>query len=88
MIKYNQERQKMKTIRKHQIPLVIEVDEDGFYVVECPLFSGCYTQGRTFDEAIKNIREVIALCLEDDDNKKIWQDYQPKDFSFYTLNYA
>lgn len=74
--------------KKYNFPLIIEVDEDGFYIAECPIFSGCYTQGKTFDEAIKNMKEVIALCLEDDNNKKILQGYQPKDFSFYTLNYA
>ena len=48
-----------------QLPIVIERDESGFYVVECPLFSGCYTQGKTLDEAMTNIRDVIALCQED-----------------------
>lgn len=47
--------------KSYRFPLIIEVDEDGFYVAECPVFSGCYTQGKTFDEAIKNIKEVIAL---------------------------
>lgn len=49
--------------KNHQLPIVIEKDEDGFYVVECPVFSGCYSQGKTIDEALNNIREVIDLCL-------------------------
>ena len=51
--------------RKHpdtQVPVFIEKDEDGFYVVECPLFEGCYSQGKTLDEALRNIREVIPLA--------------------------
>jgi predicted RNase H-like HicB family nuclease len=32
-------------------------------VVECPLIPGCYTQGKTLDDASKNIPEVIELCL-------------------------
>jgi len=52
----------------YQFPLVIERDEDDFYIVECPVFSGCYTQGKTMSEAIKNIKEVIDLCLEEKDN--------------------
>ena len=36
-----------------------------FFVVECPLLQGCYTQGKTLDEALKNIHEVIELCLEE-----------------------
>ena len=51
--------------KEAQLPIVIERDESGFYVVECPLFSGCYTQGKTLDEAMANIRDVIALCQED-----------------------
>lgn len=47
-----------------RIPLVVEKDEDGFYVVGCPLFSGCYVQGTTIDEALKNIREVLEMTLE------------------------
>lgn len=49
-------------IANKQFPVIIEKDEDGFYVVECPIFRGCYSQGKTLDEALKNIREVIALC--------------------------
>ncbi|KLU60500.1 hypothetical protein CEB3_c33510 [Peptococcaceae bacterium CEB3] len=31
----------------------------------CPILDGCYTQGKTVDEALENIKEAIALCLED-----------------------
>ena len=34
-------------------------------MVECPLPQGCYTQGKTLDEALKNTREVIELYLEE-----------------------
>jgi len=51
--------------RSLQLPLFVEKDEDGFYVVECPILQGCYAQGRTLDEALKNIREVIKLVLEE-----------------------
>lgn len=42
----------------------IEQDEDGMYVGEVPQMKACYAQGRTLDELLHNIREVIALCLE------------------------
>ena len=45
--------------------VVIERDEDGFYVGEAPQLRACYSQGRTIDELLHNIREVIALCLDD-----------------------
>ena len=44
-----------------QLPLIVEKGENGFYVVECPFFEGCYAQGKTIDEALRNIREVIAF---------------------------
>ena len=79
---------KTKNKKVYQFPIIIERDEDEYYIVECPVFSGCYSQGKTFDEAIKNIREVIDLCLEEKQNQKILKDYKPKDFSLYSLNYA
>ena len=49
-----------------QLPILIERDERGYYVVECPLFSGCYTQGKTVDAALTNLRDVIALCWQEE----------------------
>lgn len=71
--------------RSSQLPLFIEKDEGGFYVVECPLFEGCYTQGETIDEALKNIREVIALILEEKKNREILDSYRPKEVSLHTI---
>jgi len=48
-------------------PVIIEQDGDG-YVISCPVFKGCYTQGNTIDEALKNIKEAIELCLDDEEN--------------------
>jgi len=55
----------MMGTKKVQLPVLVEKDEDGFFVVECPILRGCYTQGKTLDEALKNIHEVIELCLEE-----------------------
>lgn len=74
--------------KTHQLPIIIEKDEDGFYVVECPIFSGCYSQGKTIDEALKNIREVIDLCLEEKENRTILKNFRPQEISFHTLIYA
>ncbi len=68
-----------------QLPLFTEKDEDGFYVVECPVFEGCYSQGKTLDEALKNIREVIELILEERENKELLQSYHPKEMSLHTI---
>ena len=42
----------------------IDRDEDGAWVVECPSIPGCVSQGKTRAEAMDNIREAIAACLE------------------------
>jgi predicted RNase H-like HicB family nuclease len=44
--------------------VTIERDEEGIWVVECPSIPGCVSQGTTKEEALKNIEEAIALCLE------------------------
>jgi predicted RNase H-like HicB family nuclease len=53
---------------KHVFQVIIEQDEAGYYVAECPALRACYTQGRTYEEVMANIKDVIALCLEK--NKK------------------
>ncbi|MCC5843965.1 MAG: type II toxin-antitoxin system HicB family antitoxin [Verrucomicrobia bacterium] len=42
----------------------IDRDEDGVWVVECPSIPGCISQGKTKAEALENVKEAIALCLE------------------------
>ncbi len=54
---------KMKTTT-YQFPVIIEKDEDGFFVADCPDLPGCHAQGRTVEEAITNIRDVIKLHLQ------------------------
>lgn len=48
----------------HNFTVLIEKDEDGFYVGSVPSLKGCHTQGKTIDELLKNIKEAIELCLE------------------------
>ena len=47
-----------------KLSVTIDRDEDGVWVVECPAIPGCVSQGRTKAQALKNIEEAIALCLE------------------------
>ena len=46
------------------LTVTIDRDEDGVWVAECPAIPGCVSQGETKGEAVVNIREAIALCLE------------------------
>jgi predicted RNase H-like HicB family nuclease len=47
-----------------KIKVILEKGEDGFYSVRCPALRSCWSQGKTRDEALLNIREVIELYLE------------------------
>ncbi len=47
-----------------KLPVVITQDEDGFFVAEVPVLRSCFTQGKTKEEAMSNLKEVIHLCLE------------------------
>jgi predicted RNase H-like HicB family nuclease len=58
-------------IHQREFYVVIERDEDGYYVGEVPQLKGCYSQGETIDELIANMKEVIELCLEDETNEKL-----------------
>lgn len=42
----------------------IKQDEAGYFVAEVPAFPGCISQGKTKDEAIKNIQEAVEGWLE------------------------
>ncbi|RLC18729.1 MAG: type II toxin-antitoxin system HicB family antitoxin [Deltaproteobacteria bacterium] len=55
----------MENIKKHY-PIIIEQDDDGVFIVECPVFKGCRSYGHTIDEALENIREAVELCIEDE----------------------
>ncbi len=47
-----------------KIKVIIEKGEDGYFVAHCPSLKSCWSQGKTKDEALKNIREAIELYLE------------------------
>jgi len=51
----------MKTLK---LPVVITQDEEGYFLAEVPVLQSCFTQGKTKEEALVNIKEVIQLCLE------------------------
>ena len=44
--------------------VVIEQDEDGYFVASVPSLRGCHTQAKSLDVLTRRIKEVIALCLE------------------------
>jgi len=50
--------------RKREFKVLLERDEDGFYVATVPALPGCHTQARTLPVLRTRIREAISLCLE------------------------
>ena len=55
---------------KLHLPIILEQDEDGYFIASCPLFKGCHSYGKTIEEAMINIKEVIEMCLEELEEKK------------------
>jgi predicted RNase H-like HicB family nuclease len=53
---------------KRKFTVLIEQDEEGFYVATVPALRGCHTQAKTLDTLMKRVREVVQLCLEDENN--------------------
>lgn len=49
---------------KKEFIILIEQDEDGFFVASVPELRGCHTQAKSLDILMKRISEVIELCLE------------------------
>ena len=49
---------------KREFNVIIERDEEGYYVGKVPELRGCHTQAKSLDTLMKRIREAIDLCLE------------------------
>jgi predicted RNase H-like HicB family nuclease len=60
-----------KIMKNKEFYVVIERDEDGMYIGEVPQLKACYSQGETIDELMKNIKEVIEMCLEELEEESI-----------------
>jgi predicted RNase H-like HicB family nuclease len=49
------------------LKVIIEPGEDGYFVARVPSLKGCWSQGKTREEALNNIREAVELYLEPDE---------------------
>jgi predicted RNase H-like HicB family nuclease len=75
-------------VTNKSFPVLIEKDERGFYIAECPLFTGCFTQGKSIEKVLIEIQEVIKLCIEEKENRTIAETYDSKDISFHNITVA
>ena len=55
----------------HELSVVIERDSKTSFFAYAPTLQGCYTSGKTFDEALENIRDAVTLYIEDLKQEKI-----------------
>ncbi len=51
------------------LPILVEQDEDNVYIVSCPVFKSCHSYGKTIEEALVNIKEVIDMCIDEEKEK-------------------
>jgi len=51
-------------VKKYRFSVVIERDEEDYFAF-CPELQGCYTQGDTYEEVLRNISDAIRLHVED-----------------------
>jgi predicted RNase H-like HicB family nuclease len=49
---------------KKELTVIIERDEDGYFVGTVPELKGCHTQAKSLDKLIERMKEAISLCLE------------------------
>ena len=49
---------------QRQFDVIVERDEEGYYVASVAQLPGCHTQARSLDEVTERIREAIELCIE------------------------
>ena len=64
--------------------IIITKGEDGYFVAHCPSLKSCWTQGKTEEEALNNIKEAIELYLEPDD-EEILSLTREKDCTLYQV---
>ena len=53
-----------KKLNPEYFNVIIEKDEDGYFVASVPSLKGCHTQAKTLDQLMERITEAIELCLE------------------------
>lgn len=48
----------------NEFTVIIEQDEEGYFIAEVPEFKGCHTQAKSLDKLMERVKEAILLCLE------------------------
>jgi predicted RNase H-like HicB family nuclease len=61
--------------RTKEFNVIIERDDEGYFVASVPSLAGCHTQAKSLDVLMKRIREAIELCLEYDQDAESSADF-------------
>ncbi|MFN0096673.1 MAG: type II toxin-antitoxin system HicB family antitoxin [Dehalococcoidia bacterium] len=56
-----------------EFTVVVEQDEDGWFVGSVPSLPGCFTQGRTLDDLMERMKEAVELFIEGGDEASLWR---------------
>ncbi|HET7118006.1 MAG TPA: type II toxin-antitoxin system HicB family antitoxin [Hanamia sp.] len=75
-------------MKTYHLPVIVEVDEDGFFIVSCPVFKGCHSYGKTIDEALENLKEVVAMCIEEQPSYDLNKFVGIREMEFKTSSFA
>jgi predicted RNase H-like HicB family nuclease len=59
----------MRKSKQREFSVIVERDEDGYYVASVPVLPGCHTQARSLDKLMERVKEAIALCMEAEEGK-------------------
>jgi predicted RNase H-like HicB family nuclease len=73
-------------MKTYHLPVVVEVDEDGYFIVSCPLYKGCHSYGKTIDEALENLKEVVAMCIEEQPSEETNKFIGERELEFKTVS--
>jgi predicted RNase H-like HicB family nuclease len=57
------------SMKKREFTVIIERDEEGYFVAEVPELPGCHTQAKSLDTLMNRVREAIGLCLDEKNEK-------------------
>ena len=54
-------------MKSYRFTVLIERDDDGYLVATVPALKSCYTQAKTMEELLPRVKEVIELCLQEEE---------------------
>jgi predicted RNase H-like HicB family nuclease len=60
-----------RTGGKREFSVIIERDQDGYYVASVPELRGCHTQAKSLDKLMDRVREAIKVCLDAQDEPAV-----------------